>query len=256
MDPRELKEILEFATHAAREAGEITLKYFGTDINVDRKSDRSPVTIADRKAEEKLRTLIQGQFPDHGIVGEEFGEEGRGGEYRWIVDPIDGTRSFIRGVPLYGILVALEHQDDAILGVIHHPALEETVRAAVGGGCEWNGRPARVSEIDALANAMVLTTDPGGVFRKNRLFAERLLSQASRQRTWGDCYGYTLVATGRAEAMMDPKMALWDSAALKPVIQEAGGVFSDWSGKPTIHGEDALAANPRLHSLILEMMRP
>lgn len=256
MDRQELKEILQFATHMAQEAGKVTLEYFGTELNVDRKSDRSPVTIADQKAEERLRDLISEQFPDHGIVGEEFGEESGETMYRWIVDPIDGTRSFIRGVPLYGVLVALEHQRDAILGVIHHPVLKETLRAAKACGCEWNGRPARVSEIEDLSDAMVLTTDTGAVFRRHPAFAERLLGGPSRHRTWGDCYGYTLVATGRAEVMMDPKMAIWDSAALKPVIEEAGGVYTDWSGRPTIHGDDALAGNPRLHAAVLGMMQP
>lgn len=255
MDSHELKEILEFATHLAREAGKVTLEYFGATLNVDRKSDRSPVTVADQKAEERLRTLISTQFPEHGILGEEFGEEGSGGRFRWIVDPIDGTRSFIRGVPLYGVLVALEHEGDAMVGVIHHPALGETVRAAKGCGCDWNGRPARVSDVEDLAEAMVLTTDTGDVFRKNRTFTESLLSELSRHRTWGDCYGYTLVATGRAEVMMDPRMALWDSAALKPVIEESGGIFTDWSGKRTIYGDDALAANRRLHHKVLKMLQ-
>lgn len=255
MDVHELKSALDFAERAAIEAGKITLEHFGTGVAVDWKADRSPVTIADRKAEECLRRLIGKEFPDHAILGEEFGEDRGGAEYRWVVDPIDGTRAFIRGVPLYGVMVALEHEGDALLGVVHHPALRETVRAAKGCGCVWKGRPARVSAVASLADAMVLTTDTGGVFRKNRRFAERLLGERARHRTWGDCFGYTLVATGRAEVMMDPEMAVWDSAAVKPIIEEAGGVFTDWSGRRTIHGKDALAANAELHAVVLEMMR-
>jgi len=256
MDAPELRKVLEFARRAAVKAGAITLEYFGTGVAVDRKSDQSPVTVADRKAEECLRSLIAREFPRHAILGEEFGEENPGAEYRWIVDPIDGTRSFIRGVPLYGVLVALEHGGESLLGVIHHPPLGETVEAAVGCGCTWNGTTARVSTVGHLADAMVLTTDTGAVFRKSRAFGEQLLSQPCRHRTWGDCYGYTLVATGRAEVMMDPKMAVWDSAAVKPVIEEAGGVFTDWSGRRTIHGDDAVAANAALHATVLAMMRP
>jgi len=254
METNELKTLLDAATRFATEAGRVTLEYFGTGVAVDRKSDQSPVTIADRKAEEALRRLIAKEFPAHGVLGEEFGEDNPGAEYRWILDPIDGTRSFIRSVPLYGVLVALEHEGDALLGVIHHPVLRETVRAAKGCGCEWNGRPARVSEIGNVDGAMILSTDAAGVYRKNARFAERLFGTGARHRTWGDCYGYTLVATGRAEAMMDPEMSLWDSAALKPVIEEAGGVFSDWAGERTIYCRDCLAANTRLHQPLLEMI--
>jgi histidinol phosphatase-like enzyme (inositol monophosphatase family) len=254
MDQNELRGILDFASRIAEEAGKVTLQYFGSEISVDRKSDQSPVTIADRKAEETLRELISREFPDHGILGEEFGEINEGAEYRWIVDPIDGTRSFIRSVPLYGVLVALEHQRDALLGVIHHPVLEETVRAAKGCGCEWNGRPARVSETADLEHAMILSTDAAGVYRKNPAFGDRLFRSPARHRTWGDCYGYTLVATGRAEAMMDPEMSLWDSAALKPVIEETGGVFSDWAGERTIYCAHSLATNGKVHDSLLEMI--
>jgi histidinol phosphatase-like enzyme (inositol monophosphatase family) len=254
MQTDDLKKTLEFASRIAQEAGKVTLEYFATDFSVDRKSDQSPVTIADRKAEETLRALIAREFPDHGILGEEFGEINEGAEYRWIVDPIDGTRSFIRSVPLYGVLVALEYKRDALLGVIHHPVLEETVRAAKGCGCEWNGRPARVSDIGELEQAMILSTDSAGVYRKNPGFGDRLFRSPARHRTWGDCYGYTLVATGRAEAMMDPEMSLWDSAALKPVIEEAGGVFSDWSGERTIYCADSLATNGAVHDSLLEMI--
>ncbi|MEX0613852.1 MAG: histidinol-phosphatase [Pirellulales bacterium] len=249
-----LAQRLSFAVQIARAAGEITLRYFGRqDLIVENKADRSPVTIADRSAEELLRARIAERFPHDGIVGEEFGTlEGKSG-YVWILDPIDGTKSFIHGVPLYTTLVAVLESDRPCLGVIHAPATGETVYAAKGGGCwyaahkEDQPRRARVSTVSSLSDGLLLTTEIEG-FRENpradalEMYL-RLQGGARVARTWGDGYGYLLVATGRAEVMIDPVVNLWDAAPLQTIIEEAGGRFSDWQGNPTIHAGEAIATN-------------
>ncbi|HEX9109602.1 MAG TPA: inositol monophosphatase family protein, partial [Longimicrobiales bacterium] len=169
---------------------------------------------------------------------------------RWIIDPIDGTRSFVHGVPLYSVLLALEEEGDPVLGVIHLPALNETVWAARGEGCWWDGRRALVSQVDRLEDATVLTSE--GRFDDQERFAgwRRLSARAANARTWGDGYGYALVATGRAEAMLDPVMSLWDIAPLRPIIEEAGGVFTDWTGGPGFPATSCIATNAGLASRV------
>lgn len=243
---------LETAVDAASKAGEITLKYFRKSIEIDRKPDQSPVTIADRETEQFLRERLIGAFPDHGFLGEEFGEVNPGSEYRWIVDPIDGTKSYIHGVPLFGVMVALEHKGEALLGVIHHPALEETVCALAGGGCYYNGVHTKVCDGDP---PLLCMSSASTMYEIAPRVTENILKAFPLQRTWGDCYGYTLIATGRAQVMVDPIMNLWDLAALKPIIEEAGGVFSDWSGKSSIHISDSIAGTPPWHEKALAITR-
>src|SRR5919197_4412697 len=163
-----LRILLDFALDAAWQAGKITLEYFQTDTAVERKADASPVTLADRRAEEKLRECIQRAFPDHGILGEEFGEVAGRSPYRWVLDPLDGTRSFIQGVPLYGVMMGLEYHSQAVLGVVHFPALGETVYAAKGEGCYWNGRRAHVSKVSQLGEAVVLATSVQSLYEEGR----------------------------------------------------------------------------------------
>jgi histidinol-phosphatase len=231
---------LEFAVEAAWNAGKITLRYFQSGVIPEIKQDRSPVTIADREAEMCLRAAIERSFPEDGIVGEEFGTARADAPRRWILDPIDGTRSFVRGVPLYGVLVALEQGSEPVVGVVHFPALGETISAARGLGCLWNGRRAHVSQVGELPRAAILATEaervPAGTW-------QALGKGADLVRTWGDCYGHALVATGRAEVMLDPVAAVWDAAALSPVIAEAGGVFSDWEGNAGHRGGSAVSTN-------------
>ena len=249
------RELLAFATDVAGRAGLATLAHFQTDLSVEAKHDDSPVTIADRESETILRTLIAARFPHDAIIGEEFGETRAGADRRWIIDPIDGTRSFVRGVPLYGVMIGVEEQGEIIAGVLHFPALNETVSAAIGEGCWWNGRRARVSDCTRLGSALVLTTDVECIARESRTAAfDGLRAQAGTVRTWGDCYGYALVATGRAEAMMDPAVSIWDAAALAPIITEAGGVFTDWDGNPTWRNRSILATNAALSSDIRSLM--
>lgn len=242
-----MRELLDFAVEVAWRAGQVTLAHYQTGVGIEAKPDASPVTVADRESERLARALIEDRFPDDGILGEEFGEVRPDAERRWILDPIDGTRSFVHGVPFYGVLLALEIAGVAEIGVLHFPALDETVYAARGLGCWWNGRRARVSDTARIEDALVLTTDVELLDAHGRREGwERLRERASLTRTWGDCYGYALVATGRAEAMLDPIMSAWDSAALKPVIEEAGGVFTDWNGNPTHLGGHAIATNAAL----------
>ncbi len=246
---------LDTATEAARSAGRVTLRWFQTPHAVDLKADGSPVTAADRASEETVRRILKDRFPDDGVMGEEHGEEtGRSGR-RWIIDPIDGTRSFIHGVPLYGVMVALEAEGRPVVGVLHFPALDETLAAATGHGCRWNGRLCRVSDVDRLDHALVLTSGdarspgfPGGGADLGRRLAglRRLQAGAGAFRTWGDCYGYALVATGRAEVMVDPVLQTWDAAAVRPVIDEAGGVFTDWVGAASHESGHAVGTNARL----------
>jgi histidinol phosphatase-like enzyme (inositol monophosphatase family) len=251
-----LDALLDFAAKAAIEAGLITLQYYQTSLAVDRKRDNTVVTAADRQAEEKLRALILSEFPNHSILGEEFGEHRGAAPYRWILDPIDGTLSFIQGVPLYGVLVGLEADGEAVLGVAHFPALGETVCAAKGVGCFWNGVRARVSPVNQLSDALLLTTDVSSMYQYGRGPAYERLQAATRlHRGWGDCYGYALVATGRAEIMLDPVLSIWDAAALLPVLQEAGGTFTDWNGQATIHGGNGIATNGVLLGPVMEIVR-
>jgi histidinol-phosphatase len=251
-----LGAMLDFAVDAAWQAGKITLEYFQTEPAVEHKADASPVTLADRRAEEKLRACIQHAFPEHGILGEEFGEVPGTTPYRWVLDPLDGTRSFIQGVPLYGVMMGLEYHRQAILGVVHFPALGETVYAAKGEGCHWNGRRAHVSAVAQLEEAVVLATSVRSLYDEGRGPVFETLQRHTRlQRTWGDCYGHILVATGRAEVMLDPILNIWDCAALQPILEEAGGTFTDWHGTATHTGGNGLSTNGHLFQPVMEIVR-
>lgn len=258
IEPGELAELRAFAIDAARAAGRITLETFGAAHGFDTKPDGSPVTDADRRAEELLRGRIAEACPRDGILGEEFGAADGDSGRAWTVDPIDGTASFIHGVPLYGVLIGLLDGDEAVLGVIHFPALDEMVAAVRGGGCEWwqggvDRSPARVRPTAALDQALVLCTDFTRLESPGRAL-ERLARGAGRLRTWGDCYGHALVATGRADAMIDPRMSPWDSAPLLPVVEEAGGRFTTLAGERRAVGGSALSTNGALHEPLLAML--
>ena len=249
------KDLLEIALDIARRAGDKTLEHFQTDLVVESKADASPVTIADRGAEEIARRLIEDRFPSDGIIGEEFGISNPDAPRRWILDPIDGTLSFIHGVPLYGVLVAIEDGDDAIVGVIHFPALGESVYAASGEGCWFNDAPVRVSTVDRIEDALVLCTHAEEIERRGHGPGwDALRNRARIVRTWGDCYGHALVASGRAEAMIDPILARWDAAALKPVVEEAGGVYTDWSGAATQLSDSGISTNGLLAAAVREVL--
>jgi len=246
LNPEQLQDTLDFAVEVALRAGHATMQHYQTGVTTELKPDRSPVTAADRAAERLARELITARFPDDAIIGEEFGAEGSS-ERRWILDPIDGTRTFIRGVPFFGFLLALQVGDEVPIGVMHFPALNETVSAAHGLGCWWNAKRAHVSNIGALGDALVCTTDAESVTRSPRADSwQRLTGAAGLTRTWGDCYGYALVATGRAEAMLDATVSIWDIAAVSPIIREAGGVLTDWDGNNGYDIPSAVATNGML----------
>lgn len=247
--------LMEAVEEVARRAGAVALRYFGRGVTVESKNDGSPVTIADRAAEQAAREWIAARFPEDGILGEEMGESDPGGTRRWIIDPIDGTRTFVRGVPLWGTLVAVCEGRDVLAGAAFFPALGEMLVAGKGCGCWWNGARAHVSTVDDMAQATVLTTDDEFRACLSRRDSWRTLSSsAAMARSWGDCYGYLLVATGRAEVMVDPILAPWDAAAFAPAITEAGGVFTDWDGAATAFGGSAVATNAALASAARECL--
>jgi histidinol phosphatase-like enzyme (inositol monophosphatase family) len=255
IDSSELKTLLDFAVHIGREAGAITLRHFKGSIQPERKSDNSFVTIADRETEDYLRSKLEHEFPADGILGEEFGEKTGSSPRRWIVDPIDGTYSFVHGVPLYTVLIGLEVDSESVLGVVNVPVLDEMVYAAQGVGCFWNGKPARASSTRNPAEALLLATDVSADDKSG--FAPAILRLQKRfggRRTWGDAYGHILVATGRAEVMLDPIMNVWDCAALLPILKEAGGTFTDWKGQWTIHGGNAISTNGLLFQEVMQII--
>lgn len=328
MNPPDLRAILTFSVDAAREAGALTLHYFRAGTSHELKADATPVTAADRGAEKLLRARIAAAFPDHGILGEEYGEQPGRVPARWILDPIDGTFSFIGGVPLYSVLIGFEWQGEMLAGVIHLPALDETLYAARGLGCWWSqpgerglmsgrpgdtdaaagrpqdaaaasGRPdtpaatsraprpsalscgaptssdvliapplapndvcaqtvrrARVSDVSELSQARLSATSVKLLERAGKLAAyERLRRACLADRGWPDAYAYALLATGRVDVVLDPVMAIWDNAALLPIVTEAGGTFTDWSGRPTHTAPEALATNGKLLESTLSLLR-
>ncbi len=236
--------LMTAAIELARLTGDIALGHYHSLLKVETKADGSPVTIADRAAETAARAWVTRRFPDDGLLGEEFGEERPGARRRWIIDPIDGTKSFVRGAPLWGTLVALCEGEQVLAGAVYFPVLNEMIAAAPGAGCWWNDERCLVSTVDTLSSATVLTTDDRFKERPEwRAGWNRVSDAASVSRTWGDCFGYFLVATGRAEAMLDPVMSPWDAAALQPIIEEAGGCFTDWTGRSTAFGGSSVATN-------------
>jgi histidinol phosphatase-like enzyme (inositol monophosphatase family) len=259
---------LAAALAATREAAAETLRWFGSPrLTIERKADASPVTQADRAAEEILRRALLAAFPGDAFLGEETGATPGTSGFEWIVDPIDGTKSFMRGVPLYATLVGCRRAGRGVLGVIAIPALDETAYAAVGGGA-WHVRgvaapvAARVSARGNLATALACSSDFvdfgrwSGGRDAGTAARERLERAAEFVRTWGDGYGYLLVATGRAEVMIDPRLNPWDAAAVEVVVTEAGGRFSDWHGRDRIDSGDGLATNGLVHDELLGLIRP
>jgi len=242
-----ISSLVEAVSDVARIAGGVANQYFGKALDVETKFDGSPVTIADRAAESAARDWITHRFPDDDVLGEEMGSIEHGGSRCWIVDPIDGTKSYVRGVPLWGTLVAVAEGDQVVASAAYFPALGEMLCAGAGHGCWWNGARSRVSSVAELSAATVLTTDERFAAAPAREAAWlRLARSAALSRSWGDCYGYLLVATGRAEAMLDRALAPWDAAAVCLAVSEAGGVFTNWCGQLTAFGGSGVATNASL----------
>lgn len=252
-----LRDYLEFAVETAYLAGRLTVGYFQTGVRPDVKDDNTPVTVADRQAEELIRGRIEKRFPRHAIVGEEYGtKETEGASHSWFIDPIDGTKSFVRGVPLYAVLIGLEIEGQVQAGAAYYPALDEMLAAATNEGCWWNGRRARVSTVSRLDEAVVTHSDVANFARCGRSEAWERIEQATYYRAgWGDAYGYLLVATGRVELMLDPLMNPWDCGPFPPILKEAGGYFGDWQGNVTIHGGEALSTTQKLLPEVLALIR-
>lgn len=241
------RELLQAAEELARHIGGVALRHYRSLLTVETKPDGSPVTIADREAETAARAWLAERFPNDGVLGEEFGGHVGTSGRRWVIDPIDGTKTFVRGVPLWGSLVALVEGERVLAGAACFPAVDETIAAAPGEGCWWNGQRARVSECGSLSGATVLITDDR-TFGTPALYNgwHTLAGESFIARTWGDCYGYLLVATGRAEVMVDPIVNPWDAACFQPIIEEAGGVFTDLMGRPSAFTGTAIATNKAL----------
>lgn len=253
MSNEDLHSLREFATELAWQAGRVTMRYFQTGVTADLKSDDSPVTIADRQSERLMREMIEERYPHHSILGEEEGESRPGASFRWILDPIDGTKSFVAGVPMYAVLVGLEREGVPVVGAVAIPPSGEMLTAATGQGCLWNGRVARASTTRDLSQAVISTTDFQDMYRTGKGAAFDRICQHSRMvRGWGDAYGHVLVATGRIDVMLDALMSPWDCAALVPVLQEAGATFTDWQGNSTIYGGNAFSTNGHLFDQVMK----
>jgi histidinol phosphatase-like enzyme (inositol monophosphatase family) len=266
-------DLQEFAEGIAKKAGENSLRYFGAggrDPSVELKADESPVTEADRSSELLMRSLIQESFPDHGIIGEEFPPvEASPGQPKWILDPIDGTRAFVAGVPLYTVLVAVVEENTPRIGVIHNPATKETVAATLGEGCYFNASRLRAPSASdsaaapadshgprmAAGSPTVCCTDYGELARRYPRLLAHIAEAGYTARTWADAYGYLLLVTGRIQAMIDPVMNSWDIAPLYPIVEEAGAMITSLTGDREPLGESALAALPELHTTLLQSLR-
>jgi histidinol-phosphatase len=246
----------DLAVHAAQAAGQLALRYFDSDVVVEWKEDHSPVTVADRDAEALLRTTLLGAFPQDGFLGEESGDTAGVSGFRWIIDPIDGTRSFVRGIPLWGTLVGLEYHNEQIAGVADAPALGETYRALRGDGAYRGERRIRVSDISELEESQLFYSSVSWFVKAGcqHLFLD-LAQRTQRQRGFGDFYGFVLVAQGSGELMIDHGVHAWDVAAIKVLVEEAGGRLTDWDGHSTIHRTDVLASNGKVHDKVLHLLQ-
>jgi histidinol-phosphatase len=253
---QQLRRFLSVARKAAQKGGARALKYFRKNVPVIKKVDRSPVTRADREAEKVIREVLHKSFPFHQLCGEEYGwDKAVRSDFKWWIDPVDGTRQFVRGIPFWSTLVALEYKGEVVAGVIHLPALKQTLWAAKGLGCFYDGRRARVSRIPNLKGG---TFTYGGIRLTPKSYRKRLtdlIAKSYDDRGFGDAFGHALVAMGQVEAMLDPVVKPYDVAAVKICVEEAGGKFTDLKGKKTIYGGSALSSNGLTHAQVLRVVR-
>lgn len=250
----ELKELKLFAEELAMLSGKLIKQYWRTDVKIESKADESPVTIADKKAEELMRELIMKRYPDHGILGEEYGEHNSTAEYKWILDPIDGTKSFICGTVTFGTLIALVKNNEPVLGVINQPILKEFL-IGDNDSALLNGKAVNVRKCDNLSQAILLGTDYLHIEKyQSKVGFDNLMRKVKYYRMWGDCYGYYLVATGFADIMIDPIMNPWDSLAVIPVIKGAGGVVTDYNGNDAVTGNSLVATAGQIHDDVIRIL--
>lgn len=247
---------IDFAKTLAHASGELIKKYFYQGVTAENKADNSPVTIADREAEQLMRQMITAKYPDHGIIGEEYGAYQEDAPYQWILDPIDGTRNFVCGSFLFGTLIALMHHGKPVIGALHHPLVGQLV---IGDGehTRLNDKQVKIRPCDRLADATICSTVHFEIRNYHDFAAyERLITQCQTYRTWGDCHGYYLLTTGGIDIMVDPIMHLWDIAPLVPIVQGAGGIVTDWSGGDPLSGNGLIAASKAIHSEIVRILNP
>ncbi len=249
-----INEYKKFAAHLAELSGSILKKYFRTDISVETKSDNSPVTIADKSAEEAIRENIMLEFPDHGIIGEEFGNLNETARYKWVLDPIDGTKSFITGIATFGTLIGLLKDNVPVLGLFHQPIIGE-ILIGDNESTELNGNKTKIRLCESLEDATLLTSDHFMIGNyKNQTAFDQLAKKVRLYRTWGDCFGYYLLCTGYADIMVDPIMSPWDALPLIPIIKGAGGTVTDYEGNNPVDGSSIIAAVSSIHSQVVEIL--
>lgn len=251
---KDLVKYKDFGTKLIIESSNIIKHYFRKDFKIESKQDSSPVTIADKQTEETLREMIMKEFPDHGIIGEEYGAYNPKAAYTWVIDPIDGTKSFIAGTPLFGTMIALVNNGNPILGIINFPILDETL---IGDGniTELNGKKVSFRNCNNLSSALLLTTDIIDIEKYHDLEKfSALIKRVKLFRTWGDCYGYYLLATGYADIMIDPVMSPWDFLSLIPIIKGSGGIITDYHGNDPLNGKSIIAASKNLHAEVIKIL--
>jgi histidinol-phosphatase len=245
----------EAAVEAAKQAGQLALGYFDHDLRVEWKKDLSPVTVADREAEALLRTTLLKHFPQDGFLGEETGDHPGTSGFRWVIDPIDGTRSFVRAIPIWATMVGLEYRGEQIAGVVEVPALRQTYRALRGDGAYRDERRLCVSKVNHLGEALLCYSSISWFLKAGKQDAFlNLVRRTQRQRGFGDFYGFVLVAQGSCEVMLEHGVHVWDVAPIRPIIEEAGGRFSDWDGKPDVYKPDVVVSNGLLHDEVLRLL--
>jgi histidinol-phosphatase len=246
----------DLAVEVARKAGDLAREYYETTFEIEIKPDESPVTIADRKAEQLIRSHVAAAFPTDGVLGEEYGNQTGTSGFRWIIDPIDGTKSFVRHIPIWATLIGLEYQKEQIAGVVYIPVLGMTYRALRGADAYNNERKIHVSDVSSLSDSLVCYSSISWFTKAGRekAFLE-LARRTSRQRGFGDFYGFVLVAEGAADLMVEHGVHPWDVAGIKAIVEEAGGKFTDWDGNPTIDRPYVIASNGKVHAEALEILR-
>jgi len=250
----DLHYLTPFLQLLSNESAIIIKKYFRNTVSVESKLDSSPVTIADKSAEERMREIINKEFPLHGIIGEEFGNQNPDAEYVWVLDPIDGTKSFISGALSFGTLIALLKNGKPIIGVINHPILDEFLTGD-NQNCFLNDHKVKIRKCSAINQATLLTTDHLNIDKyQNQNKFDELTKIVKLYRNWGDCYGYYLLASGFADIMIDPIMSVWDSMALIPIINGAGGIITDYQGNDPVIGNSIVASNKEIHSEVIRIL--